>query len=94
MAGGLRATFPDAPHRQVAHEAIYRSLFVQVRGVLKQELLAHLRPRRVMRRYRPASITGQHRGQIADTVTTSERQRSRKTLGFRTPADSLAAVLR
>ena len=35
---------------QVSHETIYRSLFVQARGVLKNELMFHLRSQRRMRR--------------------------------------------
>lgn len=33
---------------QISHETIYRSLFIQARGVLKRELLSHLRSRRMM----------------------------------------------
>ena len=33
----------------MSHETIYRSLFVQARGVLKKELLSHLRSKRSMR---------------------------------------------
>jgi IS30 family transposase len=53
---------------QVSHEAIYRSLFVQSRGVLQKTLLQHLRRRRVIRRARGASGRGQGRGQILDAV--------------------------
>ena len=73
ISGWLRTTFPDDPHMQVSHETIYRSLFIQARGVLKKELLTHLRTRRVMRRSRHATINGQHRGQIVDAVSISER---------------------
>jgi IS30 family transposase len=38
----------------VSHETIYRSLFVQARGVLKKELLRHLRSKRTIRRSRQA----------------------------------------
>jgi hypothetical protein len=34
---------------QISHEAIYRSLFIQTRGVLKKELTAQLRTVRRMR---------------------------------------------
>jgi IS30 family transposase len=47
IAGWLRATFPSDPERQVSHETIYRSLFVQSRGVLKRALAQHLRQSRV-----------------------------------------------
>jgi IS30 family transposase len=34
----------------VSHETIYQSLFIQVRGALKKELIQHLRKTRAMRR--------------------------------------------
>lgn len=58
---------------QVSHETIYRSLYVQARGVLKKELLAHLRSRRLMRRAKCATTKGQPRGQIIDAVSISKR---------------------
>jgi IS30 family transposase len=42
----------------VSHETIYRSLYVQARGVLKKELLQHLRSRRPIRRSRHATQKG------------------------------------
>ena len=57
----------------VSHETIYKSLFIQARGVLKKELLAHLRSRRIMRRGRTATTTGQTRGQIIDAVSIRDR---------------------
>jgi IS30 family transposase len=73
IAGWLRGTFPDDVAMHVSHETIYRSLFVQARGVLKRELLRHLRSRRVMRRARNATTAGQSRGQIIDAVSIRER---------------------
>jgi IS30 family transposase len=55
---------------QLSHETIYRSFFVQARGVLKKELLAHLRSRHVMRRSKAASTSGQARGQIIGAMST------------------------
>ena len=52
VAGWLKRTYPDDTSRQVSHETIYRSLFIQARGALKKELVAHLRRTRVMRRSR------------------------------------------
>jgi len=43
---------------RVFHETIYRSLFIQARGVLKKELLDQLRSKRRMRRSRHASDSG------------------------------------
>ncbi len=41
---------------RVSHETIYRSLFIQARGVLKKELIQHLRSKRRIRRSRHARI--------------------------------------
>ncbi len=50
----------------MSHETIYRSLFIQTRGVLKKELLAHLRATRAIRRSRHASLKCDGLGQIKD----------------------------
>jgi IS30 family transposase len=73
VAGWLKRGYPDDPAWQVSHETIYRSLFVQARGVLKKELLAHLRSRRPIRRSRHAGAKGDGRGQIPDMVSIGER---------------------
>ena len=52
IAAWLRRTYPQDENRQVSHETIYKTLFIQARGALKKELLAHLRQNRVMRRPR------------------------------------------
>ena len=46
IAGWLKKTYPQDENYQVSHEIIYRSLYVQARGVLKKELIKHLRTRR------------------------------------------------
>jgi IS30 family transposase len=69
----LQRTYPHDENRQVSHETIYRSLFIQARGALKKELLGHLRRKRVMRRSRHASLTGAGLGQITNTVSIRER---------------------
>ncbi len=76
IAAWLVTTYPDEPAMHVSHETIYRTLYVQTRGALKQELTAHLRRRRLMRRSRRASSRGDGRGQIADAVSISERPAS------------------
>lgn len=73
IAGWLRHTFPEDARVHVSHETIYRSLFIQARGVLKQELLRHLRSQRTLRRARTATRTGQHRGQIVNAVSIRAR---------------------
>jgi transposase, IS30 family len=40
IAGWLKQQFPADQGMQVSHETIYRSLFIQARGVLKKELMA------------------------------------------------------
>jgi IS30 family transposase len=73
ISGWLRLAFPDEPELHVSHETIYRSLYVQTRGVLKKELLKHLRTGRVVRRSRASTRKGQGRGQIVDAVPISAR---------------------
>ena len=59
-----------------SHETIYRSLFVQARGVLKKDLQAHLRSGRAIRRSRHATSKGGGRGSIADAISIRERPAS------------------
>ena len=35
----MKREFPGEVYKQVSHETIYRSLYIQARGVLKKELL-------------------------------------------------------
>ncbi len=76
IAGWLKRAYPQEEYNQVSHETIYRSLFVQARGVLKKELVEHLRSKRTMRRSRHATEKGVDRGQIKDMVSLSERPAS------------------
>ncbi len=55
VSGWLRRTFALDAEMQISHETIYKSLFVQARGVLKRALTDHLRSRRTMRRSRYSS---------------------------------------
>ena len=72
ISGWLKRQFPTDEDMQISHEAIYRSLFVQTRGVLKKELTAHLRTRRRMRLPKRHNVqSGQ--GQILDMVSIRER---------------------
>lgn len=73
IAGWLKRTAPDIEAPTVSHETIYRSLYVQARGVLKKELIQHLRTRRPIRRSRHASAKKDQRGRIPDAVSISER---------------------
>jgi IS30 family transposase len=73
IAGWLKRVNPEDERYRVSHETIYRSLFVQARGVLKKELLGHLRSKRTIRRSRQAGLNGDQRGQIKDLISIRER---------------------
>jgi len=76
IAGWLKRTHPGKESDQVSHETIYRSLFVQARGVLKKELLQHLRSKRTMRHSIHATGKDDGRGQIKDMISIRERPAS------------------
>jgi IS30 family transposase len=69
----LKVHYPSNESMRVSHETIYRSLFIQARGVLKKELIQHLRSKRLIRRSRHSRADGQSRGQIVDAISISER---------------------
>jgi IS30 family transposase len=73
IAGWLKRANPEDESCRVSHETIYRSLFVQARGVLKKELLGHLRSKRTIRRSKQAGLNGDGRGQIKDIVSIRQR---------------------
>ena len=72
IAGWLRVQGKDEAER-VSHETIYRSLFLQARGVLKQELTKHLRRGRVLRHSIHGDKGGHQRGRLAEAVSIRER---------------------
>jgi IS30 family transposase len=73
IAGVLRRQHPVGTGVRVSHETIYKSLFVQSRGVLAKELQKHLRSGRPTRRNVHNTVTGQWRSQIKDAVSIRER---------------------
>ena len=73
IAGWLKCAYPDDENNQVSHETIYRSLFIQARGVLKKELQQYLRRTRAMRRSRHHTQKSDDRRRIRDAVSISER---------------------
>ncbi len=75
IAGWLKREYPGDEANQVSHETIYRSLFVQARGVLKKELLQYLRAQRTTRQSRHNSLKG-NVGQMTNTVSIRERPAS------------------
>jgi IS30 family transposase len=72
ISGWLERQFPADPGRRLSHETIYRSLFIQTRGVLKKELMAHLRTARQMRQAK-GGTTKSGLGQLVDAVSIRER---------------------
>jgi IS30 family transposase len=73
IAGWLAREYGDDKSMRVSHETIYKSLFIQARGVLKKQLTAHLRSGRALRRGRGYANNGPGRGQICDAVSIRER---------------------
>src|SRR5271169_1799564 len=73
ISGWLKTQYPHDESMRVSHETIYRSLFIQARGVLKKELVGHLRSRRRIRRSQHSGVRGQSRGQIVDAISIRER---------------------
>jgi len=76
IAGWLKSNHPGDEALRVSHETIYRSLFIQARGVLKKALIEHLRTHRSIRRSRHASAKTDTRGEIPDMVSIRERPAS------------------
>jgi IS30 family transposase len=73
ISGWLKSQHPNDESLRVSHETIYRSLFIQARGALKQELIQHLRSKRRIRRSRHSSVHGHSQGRIVDAVSIRER---------------------
>jgi len=73
VSGWLVREYPDDEAMRVSAETIYRSLFIQARGVLKGELISHLRSNRTMRRAKSADTARQGRRQIVDAVSIADR---------------------
>ncbi len=76
IAGWLKRTYPEDELIHVSHETIYRSLFVQARGVLKKELMQHLRSKRTIRRSKHSSLKQDGLGKITNTVSIRKRPAS------------------
>ena len=72
IAARLVCDYPDDLEMRVSHETIYRSLFVQARGVLRKELTACLRSGRTQRRsHKRTEHSGT--GRLRNMVLISER---------------------
>ena len=76
IAGWLKIEYPEDESYRVSHETIYRSLFVQARGVLKKELQQYLRTQRAIRRSKHSSLKKNGLGQIKNAVSIRKRPAS------------------
>lgn len=76
IAGWLKKIFPTDENYQVSYETIYRSLFIQARGVLKKELQQHLRSKRTIRRAKSSSLKRDGLGGMPHAVSIRERPAS------------------
>jgi IS30 family transposase len=72
ISAWLRMTHPEEPTMHLSAETIYRSLYVQARGVLRRELTTHLRRGRSIRRSRGRTPT-QRPGAIVGGISLSAR---------------------
>lgn len=70
MPNRLRVDFPDDESMRISHEAIYQSLFIQIRGALKRVLVACLRTGRALRQPR-ARVRNQAEGHVTADVVLS-----------------------
>jgi len=76
IAGCLKRLHPGDEAYHVSHETIYRSLFVQARGVLKKEQQQYLKSKRTIRRSKHATQKGSDDGQIKGVISIRERPAS------------------
>ncbi len=74
ISGWLKLAYSDNESMRVSHETIYKSLFLQTRGLLRKKMRKHLRTKRIFRRSNKHQ-TGS-RGRIVDGVSISERPAS------------------
>lgn len=71
ISAALVIQYPADQSMRVSHETIYRTLFVQARGALKKELIAHLRSHR--RRRRPPQAQPPRGGSITGELSIRQR---------------------
>jgi len=69
IAHRLVRDYPDDKEMRVSHETIYRSLYVQARGALRQELTRHLRTARTRRHPQRRQLSSH----LRDMVPIAER---------------------
>lgn len=73
ISGWLAREYSRDSAMQVSHETIYRSIYLQARGVLKKELMAHLRRHRVMRKARSQQAKSGSTTSIQNEISICDR---------------------
>lgn len=73
ISAWLAMTYPQDGAMQLSPETIYRSLFVQARGVLRKELTAHLRRGHALRQSAGQRRRGRQGGKILGAISIAER---------------------
>ena len=71
ISGWLKKYSNDGKQMSVSHETIYKSLFIQTRGLFREELKKHLRTKRMFRHAKSHRVST--RGQIVDAISIRER---------------------
>jgi len=74
ISGWLKLTYSDNESLRVSHETIYKSLFIQTRGLFKKEMRNHLRTQRKFRHSKKLKVMS--RGGIVNGVSIRERPAS------------------
>jgi IS30 family transposase len=73
ISGWLKRQYPDDQCYHVSHKTIYKSLFIQTRGVLKKELIACLLTPISSRRPKKFSLKGTRIGKVPEAISIRER---------------------
>lgn len=72
LSGWLKKTAIYGKQMCVSHETIYKSLFIQTRGLFREELKKkHLRTKRMFRHAKSHHVST--RGQIVDAISIRDR---------------------
>lgn len=73
ISGWLKVNYPDDKLMQISHETIYRSLYIQERGVLDSGLHKHLRRGRIFRHSKHGRRLSKSTHSIVNGISISER---------------------
>lgn len=71
ISGWLKLTYPTRENMHVSHETIYKSLYIQARGLFRKQMRKHLRTKRKFRRAKNHQMASG--GRRIDGIPISER---------------------